>query len=75
MNIPTTITCDRCKSTINGFRDESIKSVAFTAGYYEVGKGYWKRYGNAGEINICDACMFSDPRYMKTYGQTEIKKS
>lgn len=75
MNIPTTITCDRCKSVVNGFRNNAIKSIIVTSGYYQVDKGYWQNYGNAGEINVCDACMFIDPRYMKTYGQLEIKKS
>jgi len=72
---PTTITCDRCKTVINGFRDMAIKSIAFTAGYYKVDNGYWERYGNVGEINICDDCMFSDARYIKIYGKMEIKKN
>jgi hypothetical protein len=75
MKIPKTITCDRCKSTVDGILDDSFKSIIMTAGYYVVSTGYWKGYGNAGEVNICDKCMFADPRYIKRYGDLRIKKS
>jgi len=73
--IPTTITCDRCKSIVDGFLNNSIKSIVVTSGYYVVDKGYWKNYGNVGEVNVCDNCMFIDPRYIKSYGKLEVKKS
>ena len=68
MKIPKTIICDRCHSTIDGILDDSFKSIIMTAGYYVVNKGYWKAYGNDGEVNICDNCMFADARYIKRYG-------
>jgi hypothetical protein len=72
---PTTIICDRCNSTIDGFRNNAIKSIMVTSGYYIVNEGYWKNYGHENEKYVCDACMFVDPRYIKTYGKLEVKKS
>ena len=69
MKIPKTIICDRCKSTVEGFLDDSFKSIIMTAGYYQVDRGYWKDYAHENEIYVCDACMFADPRYIRTYGK------
>jgi hypothetical protein len=71
MKITKTIICDRCHSTVDGILDDSFKSIIMTAGYYQVDQGYWRNYGNEGEVNICDACMFADPRYIKRYGNVK----
>lgn len=39
-----------------------------TVGYYDA-KG-WPQFANPGEVFICDACMWEDPRYIAIYGHT-----
>jgi hypothetical protein len=59
------ITCDRChKEQPNA----SIEQL-FSCGVYVVQPGSaWAEYGNPGENIVCDACMWADPRYIKTHG-------
>ncbi len=60
------MTCDRCKHTFDGDKDAD---GGFTMGYYEVGPTgkAWGDFANPGEIVVCDACMFADPRYIAVY--------
>lgn len=58
------ITCDRCKKKIDGFRDHGM-----TAGFYDTSTDLWGKFANPGEKNVCDDCMWSDPRYQAVYGQ------
>jgi len=37
-----------------------------TAGYYVASA--WQKCANPGEVYICDACMWADPRYIADYG-------
>jgi hypothetical protein len=53
------IKCDRCKKEVDGAVDGIL-----SAGCY-VG---WLKFMNPGEHLICDACMWSDPRYIAVYG-------
>lgn len=55
--------CSRCKKRIEGF---CPPCGGMTAGYY-VAAG-WRKYVNPGEVYVCDACMWSDPRYVADYG-------
>lgn len=58
------VTCDRCKSQINGLE---IPGHA-TAGFYRTGAGsMWSKYADEGEDVLCDSCMQADPRYEADY--------
>ena len=59
------IVCDRCSQIVP---DAAKSCDGTTCGYYEVAGGTWHRFSNAGEKYLCDACMFSDPRYQAVYG-------
>jgi hypothetical protein len=60
----TGIICDRCGDLIDGFRGEHA-----TAGFYDTtGDSWWSKFSNPGEQNVCDACMWADPRYIAEYG-------
>lgn len=56
------IKCDRC----NKFVDSPPPGVGATVGYYSA----WFGMTNPGEEHVCDACMWSDPRYIAAYGVT-----
>jgi len=57
-----TAVCSRChKDTGSPLPDGGM-----TAGYY-VAAG-WPEFANPGEVYICDACMWADPRYQAVYG-------
>jgi hypothetical protein len=62
MNV--TIICDRCGTTVEG-----TETPHFTGGFYNVIDGSWAQYARVGETKICDACMFTDPRYVQVYGK------
>jgi hypothetical protein len=62
---PVNIVCGRCHKSVR----DAAKSEDFTAGYYEVSKGNWNKYARKGEENICDACMWADPEYIKDFGK------
>lgn len=55
--------CSRCHQNINDF---SPPNGNMTAGYYIAHA--WSKYANPGEVLICDACMWSDSRYIADYG-------
>lgn len=57
-----TITCDRCGKVVHGLQEET-----WTSGFYDVTKGAWNEFARWEEERICDACMFSDPKYKKMY--------
>jgi hypothetical protein len=61
------VTCSRCKKNIEGTRSDLA-----TGGYYDVrptdSPAGWDKYANPGETILCDPCMWTDPRYIKVYG-------
>lgn len=68
MNV--TVTCDRCKKTVEGIRTDR-----FTGGFYEISVNAmtlepsdWCKFANPGEKIVCDDCMWADPRYIAVYG-------
>ena len=66
--------CDRCQKQIKN----AYRSPTATAGYYDVtpglnGKNQWRRYANEGERNVCDVCMWADPKYIAEHGR-QVKR-
>lgn len=60
---PILVTCNRCGNDVDGSEDAYA-----TAGFYNL-TGYWAEYKRTtDEARICDACMFSDPKYQAAYG-------
>ncbi len=60
------IVCDRCHQIV----PHAIKDChGTTGGYYEVSHGQWHQFANYGEQYLCDACMWTDPRYIAVYGE------
>ena len=55
------VTCDRCKRVIEGIRGKD-----FSGGFFEMSK--WPEYRRENEENVCDPCMFADPKYVEHYG-------
>jgi len=56
------VTCDRCKKIVEGIRGEG-----FTAGFYDMAK--WEEYRlDENERQVCESCMFADPKYVERYG-------
>ena len=55
------ITCSRCGKQVEGYRDEIA-----TGGFYDAKA--WDQFANEGETEICDDCMWTDPRYIAVYG-------
>jgi len=63
------IKCDRCGKMVKGDKYDPVGDFdGVTAGYYEVEKGYWNKFANAGEKKSCDDCMFHDQKYINIYG-------
>jgi hypothetical protein len=60
------INCDRCHEDVDGY--VNTPGSTMSAGYY-VG---WSKFMDAGENIICDSCMWSDPRYIKVYGEVKV---
>jgi uncharacterized protein (DUF736 family) len=56
--------CSRCAEAIPDFAPPVDGEM--TAGYYIAAA--WQKYANPGEVYVCDACMWSDPRYVADYG-------
>jgi hypothetical protein len=59
--------CSRCHRPIVGFTPPAEGRM--TAGYYVASA--WRKYANPGEVYICDACMWDDPRYIADYGSKQ----
>ncbi len=60
-----TAVCSRC----NKDTGSPLLDGGMTAGYYHVeGTNGWGQFANPGEVFICDACMWADPRYIAVYG-------
>lgn len=59
-----TVQCDRCGKIVRGQYDELSQT---TAGYYDVSNGSWSTFARWEELNVCDECMHSDPKYKKMY--------
>ena len=64
------VVCDRCKEQVRGIQIEGV----CTSGFYFVESGIWHKYAQAGEVYLCDACMWEDPRYLEDYKQGIINK-
>jgi hypothetical protein len=65
------IRCDRCKQMIDGAHDPA---GAFTAGFYNVASGGgWAEFARPNEMVVCDACMWSDEKYIKVHGRHKIE--
>ena len=64
------VKCDRCKKIIDGGFDDHPR-YGYTAGYY-IKASSWGKFMAKGERNICDECMFKDPRYIKIYGKHSV---
>lgn len=81
MSDDITIVCDRCGKTVKGLMGTSLDNegrpnMGFTAGFYRIAKDGegWGQYTNPGERNVCDECMWADPRYIADYGDSRITK-
>lgn len=62
------IRCDRCGRVVPG----ALVEDAFSAGVYVVSLGSsWHEFARPGEVIVCEACMFADPRYVAVYGKHE----
>lgn len=57
------VICDRCGKTVKGI---IVPGIA-TSGFYDT-TGSWAKYADPHEKIVCDACMWSDPRYQADYG-------
>lgn len=68
-----TIQCDRCGKLVEGMIAMKGYSDQITAGYYDVTDGFWQQFQRKNESNICDLCMWSDPNYIKIYGDSNMK--
>lgn len=55
------VTCDRCLL----FIPDTVISPDMTGGFYQVSGS---EYDRGQEAQVCDACMFKDPRYISVYG-------
>ena len=67
--------CDRCKAQVQG----AFRTNTATAGFYDVtpglhGTNQWTQYAREGERNVCDECMWSDPRYIVEHGH-QVRRS
>lgn len=60
--IVTVVRCDRCKKLV----DAPPPVDGCTAGYYH----NWSKLTDPGEVDVCDACMWADPRYIAILGKT-----
>jgi hypothetical protein len=60
--------CSRCLAKIDGEKITLPHGAEVTLGYYEVAAGYWHKFAEPGEVLLCDACMWADPRYQTIYG-------
>jgi hypothetical protein len=59
------IVCDRCHIPILDAQPPNGDN--FTAGYYT--RAGWERFMDPGEQNVCDRCMWADPRYIEIHGR------
>jgi len=55
--------CSRCRRVIADFQPPA---GGVTFGYYLAEA--WPKFANPGDVYICDACMWADPRYVAAYG-------
>lgn len=70
-----TVTCDRCGKTIEGLHfpaDPEPGSIGGTSGYYDTSGQTWGQFAKPGEMTVCDACMWADPRYIAAYGHHAV---
>lgn len=64
MNV--TLACDRCGKTVKGAKYTDARGHVVTAGFYLL-DGAWSFAARKGEVAICDACMWADPKYREQY--------
>ena len=57
------VKCSRCNNIVEGIRGDG-----FTAGFYDVAKGYWKPFARREEKRLCDNCMHGSPEYQHVFG-------
>lgn len=62
------VVCSRCGHPVAHSRRP--QGFGMTAGYYVVAA--WRDFCNPGEVYVCDACMWADPRYRAIYGVVQI---
>lgn len=63
------VTCDRCGQPV---LDATTISLG-TGNYYSVAPGsYWAEFSRTGERDVCDKCMWADPKYQEMYDGTVI---
>lgn len=59
------IICDRCGKTVRGIIVETHAGT-MTGGFYDMGG--WKEFSRGDqEKNVCDLCMWSDPKFLEIY--------
>lgn len=63
--IATVIRCDRCKQLVDTPPAAALRTGA-TCGYYR--RGAWSEFMDADEQDVCDDCIWNDPRYVAVYG-------
>lgn len=60
LNCTVAVVCDRCGRRVL----TNPPRAGMTMGYYHD----WTHMTNEGEVDVCDRCMHTDPRYIKMYG-------
>lgn len=56
--------CSRCEKIL-----EIDTNAIMTAGYYVASA--WSQFCDPTDVYVCDACMWSDPRYIAIYGKMD----
>lgn len=62
-----TLYCSRCGIPVG---DETMLGGPMTAGFYYT--DLWKDFFDAGDVYVCDRCMWTDPRYREAYGRVSL---
>lgn len=65
----TDLDCSRCHKTIPG---SAHHTHGMTAGYYDVRGNSWSEFARPGEEQVCDACMWADPKFIAVYGVHKV---
>ena len=68
MNTEVILICDRCGETIDGIIIQDAGMPKLTGGFYDVSEGCWHEYARGDyEQNVCDRCMWEDPKFIEKY--------
>jgi len=76
MNTEIDIICDRCGKTIHGIvLQPTPDTPKLTGGFYDVTEGNgWHEFARSLlEQNVCDRCMWADPKFLEKYPGTNRK--